>query len=211
MKKISLLLSFLISFSVLFAQDAFEGTLLMKMEYEDLSEEMKPMLSLFPSASTVEVKDGISKSVTKDGMGGEMIIFSNGTTGEILTLQNSMGNKVAVLSTKEDLEKQQEGVKIEHSEETKEILGYTCKQATITANGVETVVFYTTELPNFSANLKNGIDGFPLQTIMTTDVFTVISTVTEIKKEKVKKIVMEIPSDYKVLTVEEAKQMQGGM
>lgn len=211
MKRIGILFYFLLSIGILNAQDDFEGTIISKIEYENLNEQMEAMKSLLPSSSTTQVKDGISKSVTPDGMGGETIMITNFETGESMTLQSSMGNKIAVTTTKEDLEKQQEGMEIEKTDETKEILGYKCKKVIITVNEIETEVYYTTELPNVSSNIPNEIDGFPLQTILTLEAFTVVSTVTEIKKEKVKKIKMEAPSDFKVITFEEAQKMQGGM
>jgi len=212
MKYISLLLSFAFS-TIIFAQNDFEGTIINKIEYEDIAEEMQAMQSMLPAESTTEIKDGMSKTVTNSAMS-NVTVISNSETGEILMLQSAMGNKIATRMSPEAIKKQQEEskIKVEYNDETKEILGYKCKKAIITSDGAETEVYYTTELPSVSTNGQpNGIPGFPMQTIVSNDFFTMISTVSEIKKGKIKKIKMDIPSDYKEMTIEEIMKSQGGM
>lgn len=91
MKYISLLLSFAFS-TIIFAQNDFEGTIINKIEYEDIAEEMQAMQSMLPAESTTEIKDGMSKTVTNSAMS-NVTVISNSETGEILMLQSAMGNK----------------------------------------------------------------------------------------------------------------------
>lgn len=212
MKYISIFLCLLMS-TVLFAQDDFEGTIINKIEYEDLAEEMAAMKSMLPAESVTEIKEGMAKTVTNSPMSNTTVI-SDTESGAILMLQSTMGNNIAIRMNQEEIAKEQESknVEVEYTEESKEILGYQCKKAIVTTDGIDTEIYYTKELPSFSTNGQpNGIDGFPMQTIVSNDYFTMTSTVSEIRKEKVKKIKMEVPSDYKEMTMEELKKMQGGM
>lgn len=211
MKRLSLILLILFGTTTLFAQD-FEGVIEIEFTYEDLSVEMKPYASMLPSTSTTYVKGNLTKTVTPSSMGEETIISDN-ETGETIKLQDAMGNKIAIRINVNDVE-EDEIPEIEYSEETKEILGYKCKKAFFEKDGVEMTIYYTEELPNLisKAQMKK-INGYPMQSIMVTEQFTQITTVKSIKEEKVKKIKMEVPADFKEMTLEEIQKMQseGGM
>lgn len=211
MKKLFLILALLTS-SILFAQDNFEGVIQFEMSYENLSEQMKPMESMLPKSTTLEIKDGISKTVTPNAMGGETIILSNSESGETITLMNMMGTKYAIKSNANDNKKEEDKPKVELVDETKDILGYTCKKAIVTdKNGNETEIFYSEELSkiSFAGNIE-GIDGFPMQTTIAQDMFTMVQTVSNIDEKKIKKLKLEVPSDYELKTMEELQKMMGG-
>jgi GLPGLI family protein len=198
-----------------FAQKDFEGTIQYEIEYEDLNDQMKQMEAMLPKEMTVQIKDGYSKTTQPNAMGGETVVISEIQSGESITLMDMMGNKVALRTKAEDLKEKQEeaDVEIEYLDETKEIAGYDCKKAIITAgDGSEIVVFYTEELP--SANVGNQaqqIDGFPMQMEISQEMFTMISSVSSVEKGKVKKIKMEVPEGFKEMTQEELQNMmQGG-
>ena len=114
-----------------------------------------------------------------------------------------MGQKYATKMTSDDI-KDEDKPEIEYTEETKDILGYTCKKAIATdKEGNEVEVYYTEEIDVKVSSSVDGIKGFPMQVIITQDMFTMTQTVTEIKKGKVKKIKMEVPSDFELKTIEE--------
>ncbi len=211
MKNLTLAIAFLLSSITIIAQD-FEGTFTYEMVYENLSPQIKPMAGMLPKSSTVVVKGELSKTTTPNPMGGESSVIINSTTGETLTLMNVMGQKYATKMTPEDV-KDEDKPEVEYTEETKEILGYMCKKAIATdKEGNEVDVFYTEEIDVKVSSSVNGIKGFPMQVIITQDMFTMTQTVTEIKKGKVKKIKMEVPSDFELKTIEELqKMMSGGM
>jgi hypothetical protein len=210
MKRLSLILLLFIS-TFTFAQSDFEGTITMDISYENLNEQMKAAESMLPSATTVEVRDGMAKTTTPSGMG-ETVVISNISTGEMLTLQNMMGNRIAYKITAEQLQAENETPEVEYLDETKEIAGYTCKKAIVTVGEIETEIYYTEELPNISSQTTSGqIDGFPMQTtISIPNMFTQVQTVNKIEEEKVKKIKMEIPEGYTEMSYEELKKMGAG-
>lgn len=210
MKKIALILS-LFTCAFLNAQDNFEGTIVKTMTYDNMSPEMKAYASMLPSESIVTIDHNLSKSVTATGMG-ETIILSDAETGETISLINQAGQMIGVRTNINDESEKEEEPEIEYLDEEKEILGYKCKKAIVTTDDIEMVVYYTDELPDLeSANTKLAeIEGFIMEMVMSTEQFTVTTSVSEIKEEKVKKIKMQIPAEYKEMTKEEIKAMQQG-
>ncbi|MEQ8624029.1 MAG: hypothetical protein RJQ00_04215 [Vicingaceae bacterium] len=210
MKKIALILS-LFTCAFLNAQDNFEGTIVKTMTYDNMSPEMKAYASMLPSESIVTIDHNLSKSVTATGMG-ETIILSDAETGETISLINQAGQMIGVRTNINDESEKEEEPEIEYLDEEKEILGYKCKKAIVATDDIEMVVYYTDELPDLeSANTKLAeIEGFIMEMVMSTEQFTVTTSVSEIKEEKVKKIKMQIPAEYKEMTKEEIKAMQQG-
>lgn len=207
-----LLFSFLFCLSAI-AQEEFSGEVTYEISYEDLDDQIKAMESMLPKSMTVEMRDGMSKTIQPNAMGGETIVIVNNENGETLTLLNIMGNKMAIKSNANDKEDEEGNVEVEYTEETKEIAGYECKKAIATTeDGTEVIIYYTNELPSASVsdNAYN-IDGFPMMIELSQEMFTMITTVTKVEEKKMKKIIMEIPEGYTEKTPEELKQlMQGG-
>lgn len=193
----------------MFAQD-FEGTITYQMVYENLSPQIKPMAGMLPKSSTVNVKGELSKTTTPNAMGGEINVIINSATGETLTLMDLVGQKYATKMTPENI-KDEDKPEIEYTEETKEILGYMCKKAiAIDKKGNEIEVYYTEEIDVKVSSSVDGIKGFPMQVIINQNMFTMTQTVTDIKKGKVKKIKMDVPSDFTLKTIEELQKMGAG-
>ena len=212
MKNLTIAIALLISTITLVAQD-FEGTISYEMVYENLSPQIKPQAGMLPKSTVIEVKGELTKSTTPNAMGGEIVIIQNTTTDETLQLMNMMGMKIATKMTAEEKNELQgeEKPEIEFTEETKEILGYTCKKAIATdKDGNEVEIYYTEELKIKIPNSVDGIDGFPLQIVIIQEMFTMTQTVTEINEGKVKKIKMDVPSDYELKTLEELQKMGAG-
>ena len=193
----------------MFAQD-FEGTITYQMVYENLSPQIKPMAGMLPKSSTVNVKGELSKTTTPNAMGGEINVIINSATGETLTLMDLVGQKYATKMTPENI-KDEDKPEIEYTEETKEILGYMCKKAiAIDKKGNEIEVYYTEEIDVKVSSSVDGIKGFPMQVIINQNMFTMTQTVTDIKKGKVKKIKMDVPSGFTLKTIEELQKMGAG-
>jgi len=107
--------------------------------------------------------------------------------------------------------KEEDKPEIEYTEETKEIMGYTCKKAIATdKDNNEIEVFYTEEIDAKVSSSVDGIKGFPMQVVISQDMFTMTQTVTKIDEGRVKKIKMEVPSDFELKTLEELQKMGAG-
>lgn len=193
-----------------FSQD-FEGVIEREITYEDVSVELKAYISTFPASVTTYSKGNLSKTVTPNAMGGETVVLSDQESGEMITLMNTMGNKIAIRSNMNEAE-EEEDPEVEYIDETKEILGYECKKAFVETEEGEVTIFYTEKLPNLMSSKQAAkIKGFPMQMIVSNDQITSITTVTKINEEKVKKIKMEIPSDFEEMSLEELQEKMGGM
>ena len=92
MKRISSIACLLIFTSSLFSQN-FEGVIKTKITYEDLAPELKAQIGFFPTSYTTYIKDNFIKLVKPSPMGGQTVVLSNSETGEVITLQDGMGNK----------------------------------------------------------------------------------------------------------------------
>lgn len=139
-----------------------------------------------------------------------------------LTLLDGMMGKIAMKTTLDDLSDEQRLAYTERNielieDETKEVLGYTCKKAIVTtADDKEAVVWYTEELvPQYRGGmyLYEEIPGVPLE--MTSswgkmDMKMVAFDYSKKLKKPEKLFSMEVPSDYTLRTQEEMKQMGRG-
>ena len=109
---------------------------------------------------------------------------------------------------KKELKGEVEKPVIEYTEESKQILGYTCNKAITTdKHGNKIEVYFTEELKIEVTNSIEGMKGFPMKIVVNQDMFIMTQTVTSIKKGEVKKIKMEIPSDYEFKSFEELQKM----
>lgn len=200
--------------SAAFAQDAFEGTIVYEITYEDLDEMMAQYEAMMPKEMTMIHKDAMSKMIQPNGMGQQVVITDNEKKTSTI-LMDMMGNKMAYeqdMSKQSDEDKDKK-VEIKYFDETKKIAGYECKKAEIIVEGMDEnmIVWYTEEIKASGDNKKFGeLKGYPLQYEMRQPTFTMILTAKTVKKEKVSKAEFKIPKEYEKVTEEEFKQMMTG-
>jgi GLPGLI family protein len=207
MKKLTTL--FALCFSLLLSAQDFEGVIEYEITYEELDDQMKPYEAMMPKSSTVEIKGDMARVITPNpATGGSNTVITNSKTQEAITLMDIMGNKVALKSDAEA--KDEDNPEVEYEEETKEIQGYTCKKATVEADGTEMTIYYTEELPSINLDNTGSIKGFPMELTMENSMMTMVQKVKSMERKEVKEIKMEVPKDYKLVTKEELKEMFGG-
>ena len=209
----------LITFQVT-AKD-FKGVITYKITYsgDNINEQMKAYL---PKVMTTSFKGMMSRTDMIMGMG-KTVKIKNGEDNSVITLIDMMGQKIAIKMSSEevqqDLEKEK-NVSVEIKNETKEILGYTCKKAVITmtddAGGEDIIIVYFTNELGDNVNYWDtpefrNIDGIMLEFEMPTPQFTMTFTATSIDKKNVPKSDFEIPDDYEIKTKEEVESIFGGM
>ena len=222
MKKLILVLSAILLIGTInnsYAQKAFEGTITYGIEYEDLPEEMEAMRAMLPTETTIKIKDSKTRTEQSMGMGSTISIF-DGKTNSSITLMDMMGQKIAIPTSSEELEKEEsknegEVLDIEYFDETKEIAGYTCKKASIKVKGTDEriIVYYTEEINTQQTRSQyKGLKGFPMTYEINTPEMSMIMTVTSVKKEKISSSEFEIPEGYEEMSMEDfQKKMSGGM
>ena len=198
----------------------FEGVITFKITYPD-SKFSESQLAMFPKVLTVSIKG--SKSRTDFAMSGmNTIEITDHTEKTSVALINMMGQKYAIKQTSEDIQKEmsKEPVgKVELTNETKAIAGYTCKKAIVTTEEdgekITYDVWFTNELGSREINFDNpiykDIDGLLMEFSMKTEQFSMKFTVSSVEKKSVAAKEFEIPADYKLTTKEELKSKFPGM
>lgn len=161
--------------------------------------------------------EGMTRSEMKMGTMMSISTLTNEKTGDFLMLMSGMIGKNAVLTTLDEMNKQKgESPEMEITlvDETKEIMGYVCKKAILTAeDGSESVFWYTDEIKvstKGQSYLNEKVPGFPLEYEINNAGLKMVLTVTEIEK-KIKKagdlFDFKIPEGYKQMTLEQLKGM----
>lgn len=210
---------FLSSFRGFAGGKTFEGVITYKITYPD-SKFTEAQLAMFPKSLTVAIKGAKSRTEIATGMGNQISIIDY-TEKTKIGLIDMMGQKYAIKSTAEEIEKEnakEPKATVEYTSETKVIAGYTCKKAIVTTDedGVKTSfeVFYTPELggkgSNFDNPLYKDIDGVLLQFSMKTPQISMMFEATSIEKKSISNKDFEIPAEYQITTEEELKSKFGG-
>lgn len=226
MKKTSYILLFLLfvlllsSTGIMAGSKSFEGIITYKISYPD-SKFTESQQAMFPKMLTVTIKGSNSKTEIKTQMGDQVEITDYVTKTKV-ALINMMGQKYAVKSTPEEIEKEnakEPTPKVEVTNETKVIAGYTCKKAVVTVNDDGAIskydVFFTDELGPKAANFDNplykDIDGVMMEFSMKTPQFTMVFSATAVEKKSLSAKEFEVPSDFTLITKDELKSKLGGM
>ncbi|NTW32230.1 MAG: hypothetical protein HGB12_06350 [Bacteroidetes bacterium] len=175
-----------------------------------------------PTSLVVTVKDCKTKSEVIIGPVSQASI-TDGTTKTQIVLIDYMGTKYALKLTAQEISDALAKVtmpKLNITQETKVIAGYTCKKAILTSTDDEGTVsndtiFFTEEIGCADVNFSTQFKEVPGSVLEYSEVdpqvnSKVIYTVKEIKKSKVSDNIFLIPSDYQEMTKEEFKKAFGG-
>ncbi len=202
------------------SQKTYEGVITYKITYPD-NKFTESQMAMFPKILTVSIKGEKSRTDIQTGMG-NTIEISDYATKTKTTLLDMMGQKFAIRSTWEEIQKDMENEaagQVQLTGETKTIAGYNCKKAIVTVDDKGTKyafdVYYSSELGPRAANFDNpvykDIDGVLLEFSMKTPQFTMKFTATSVEKKSISSKDFEIPTDYTLTTKEELRSKFGGM
>ena len=224
MKKILLVLSISILFALeITAQNKskFEGVVIYNISFDGAG--LPPeAIAMLKGAETVTYLKADKQRV-------DMIMPMQSTSSimdnknrNIVTLMDIMGQKFLIKMNDSDIKKEQDTAPelvIKYTDETKDIAGYKCKKAEISAkdNGEKIVnVFYTEEISSIDLKpIYKGLKGFPLEYSVNQSGMEMKFTAKSISKETVADSKFEIPKEgYRETTIEELqktmmKQMGG--
>ena len=202
------------------AQKTFEGVITYKITYPD-NKFTDSQMAMFPKILTVTIKGEKSKTDIQTGMGNQTVIYDYNAKTRT-TLMDMMGQKFAIRSSWEEIQKEMETEakgQVQLTGETKTIAGYLCKKAIVTVDDKGTKytfdVYYNGELgpktANFDNSLYKDIEGVLLEFGMHTPQFTMKFTATAVDKKSIPAKDFEIPQDYTLTTKDELKSKFGGM
>lgn len=203
------------------AQESGKITYNISMETSD--PEMQQAMAMMGGNMDMQVisyfsKDGFRSEMVNPFMSTTTIAPSAGE--EVLILMDGMMGKSAILSETEDYKsskglKDGESIDFTLTDETKEILGYSCKKATVDAGKDSEMIFwYTDEIKptRMSPDMPGSLPGMPLEYTVNSDQMTLNFTVTDLSFEEVdaSKFNTAIPAGYKEMDLKALKKM-GGM
>ena len=193
----------------------FKGVITYKVSVtgSSVTDEVKAMM---PKTMVLMVKEEKSRTEMVMGMG-KTVVLNDAEANTSTVLLDMMGQKMAIQSTPEDIQKEidkSSNYTVEKSSETKQILDYTCKKATITSEeGTVVTVYFTDELgtgsiyfddPQFST-----IDGLMLEFEIPNEGMTMKFTAISVEKKNLSDSDFEIPEGYEIKSKEDMQGMFG--
>lgn len=200
MKRILMLAVLLtLSFTVTAQEKITEGVITLKQTYNSSDEATQAQLAMMGEMITTTFFKGKKSRVeVSNPMSGDITVITDSDSMESLTLMdNPMLGKKYQKQTIEEPKDKSEDYKVVEGSDTKTILGYKCKQKSLTisegGNNIKMVMYVTDKiapvLSQQNAQFGNDLGGFPLYTEMTMTQggieVKVVSEVTEVKSEKV--------------------------
>jgi GLPGLI family protein len=200
-----------------YAQD-FEGVITYKITVtgSGVTDDIKAMmaksmiLTIKGDKSRTEMSMGMGKTVTAG--------IADAESKTAVTLMDMMGQKFAIKMNSEEIIKEMgdtNNISVETTNETKEILGYTCKKAIITSmdDSTELTAYFTDELGtrdiNFDNRLFRNINGVMLEYEIPNKMFTMHFEAVSVEKKNIDESEFTIPDGYQIKTKEEINQMFG--
>lgn len=173
-------------------------------------------LAMMPTESVIFFKNQMSRTEMNTGMGATVVI-ADGKTGLTTMLMDMMGSKIAMKTTKEDIEKEKKKSgtpKVKITGETKTIAGYLCKKAEITlklkdSSEVVMNAYFTKDIQAVNSMRTSmnesfeGIDGFMMEYQTQMDVLNMKMKCRTVEEINVSDSLFAIPSGYTVTTMED--------
>ena len=215
-----LLTAMVISMPVAKAQKAaFTGTVTYYVTVEgDIPEQAKAMM---PTEMKAKFSTDKQSMVLNFGMMEQKTIYDVAKQ-EADILMNVMGQKLLIKNNATQIEdsrkKEGETLGVKVTDETATIAGFVCKKAVVSKKGkdgssINIDVFFADDLDvsrfKFSNNFPE-ISGLPLEFTMKNGPMSFKLKARSIKKENIAETEFTIPTDYKVVTMEELQGMFGG-
>ncbi len=190
------------------------GYIKYNMSYTE-SSMTKEELEMMPEETEMWFKGDLVKLRMPMGMGmqSDVLILKD----KVVLLMDLMGNKLAMESTKTEVEKQNSAskkavVKLVDGE-TKKVAGYDCKKAILSTPGEkDMIVWYSDKIKSNGSWYfqMSEIKGFPLEFSMKTGEMSVRMAAKEVRMENVDDAEFTVSSDYKVMSQADMMKMMGG-
>ncbi len=190
------------------------GYIKYNMSYAE-SSMTKEELEMMPAETEMWFKGDLVKLRMPMGMGmqSDVLILKD----KVVLLMDLMGNKLAMESTKAEVEKENSDTKKAVVKliagETKNIAGFDCKKAMLSTPGEkDMIVWYSDKIKSNGSWYfqMSEIKGFPLEFSMKTGEMSVRMTAKEVRMEKVGDTEFAVSSDYKLMTQADMMKMMGG-
>ncbi len=221
MRKIFFALGIAVSFTISLAaqtQPGFEGIITYSISFENSGLPPEMLSTLKGSESIIFIK-GDKRRIDLNTPIQNTSTFIDDKTKSIVTSMDLGDKKYLIKMTDADIKSEKEmapETTIKYVDSTKQIAGYTCKEAKVKLknkdSSEETVtVYYTTEIPSDKMKeIFEGLKGFPLEYVITQGGIKMTFTTKSISKESVPDAKLDLPKEgYTETTMEELKKTMG--
>jgi GLPGLI family protein len=217
MKNFAITLLFLLTAAISANAQFKEGHIEYKVTVESDSPNNEAMIAMFSNSKmNIYFKNQMTRTEIDMGFMMSMKVINNEKSGEILMLMGGNAGKKAVLSSASEMDKTKSDSvmsalgNLQLINESKTILGYTCKKAILTnKDGTQISYWYTNEIVyNKKGNeiFDEQIPGVPLEMMTTIGGMTMKWTAVSYDKtieNETELFSMEIPSGYEQVTYSE--------
>lgn len=207
-----IVLSFALVFAFKPAGKQFEGVITYGITYLELPPEVQGMESMLPQETAMHLK-GDKTMIEQEVMGGSQRVVVDNKDSSSFILMDMMGQKICINLSKEEIREAAKDIsppRITYQKETKQIIGYTCRKATLTTDSGVTTVFYTNKL-NIPKHKDFGqLDGFPLEYEVFQNNMKLRMTAQSIDEKELDESLFTIPSGYTIMSMDELQQLTGG-
>lgn len=212
-KKIISFIACIIIYNIVVAQKTLsEGTIVYDIAINTGNKEPQMADAFDGATTTVYLKGGFSKTEMISALGNEKTIYDS-KLGNAVILKEYSGQKLMITLTKENWEmknKKYRNVAFDISNDTKMIIGYTCKKATATlADGSSIIVYFTNEVvlvnKGYDELFKN-LPGLPMQYEFVNGKTKYTYTVSSINFNPIAATMFAFPKNgYRVISYDENK------
>lgn len=219
MKKYFLTAGLMLSFCFLAISQGFEGKITYEISYPAMEDMDPTMVGMLPRESILYIKSDLSRMEMPMGMGMQTVTISDNKTKTSTTLMDMMGQKIAMIQTAQDFEKQKSENKTEiiKTKETKVIAGYNCEKHILKLKdnkNSELIVYCTKELFKDNSYFNawpehQNLEGFPMEYETGDNEMKMLITAKTVSKEQVPDSKFIIPPDYKPGKPEDLMKMMG--
>lgn len=213
---LSLIILNLLLVSSAFNQNAFEGVVTFKIEYENFPEGLLAVKDKFPTKMVTKIKGKKTRTEQQSTLG-NTITINDDTKSTSTSLINMLGKKVAITLTKEEMDKERAKLgndappQIDYIDADKMIAGQSCHKANITLEDDKTAtIYYTKEIQSNTVSAPFvDLNGFPMKYKITTQGVSMAITAISVSKEKVADTEFDIPEDYTIMKAEDFQKSLG--
>jgi GLPGLI family protein len=202
------------AFTNIIREATFEGII----TYDIKVDSDNPQVAQMMQGSTIKtyIKGDMSRTETSMGMYSNIVIANRKKPDETVMLMNIMGNKYQLkLDDKAKKEAEKNAPDVKYLDGTKTIAGYACKEAQLTmtdkksGNKYTSDIFYTDQLPYNNEGTESqfkGLKGFPLSYSVKQSGMSMNMTAKSIDKQAVPDSVFNVPTGYKLMTMDEMQK-----
>jgi len=213
MKKGLFVITFLLFLASALSAQTRHGVVHYAVDYRDTDLSAEE-ISMLPSEASILFKDDLMRMNMSMGLGMESAVVVQ--KDQVHVLMDVMGNKFALRTTREEILQDTDGNKPfalkQMTDEFKDIAGYRCRRAVLSAPGQEDMTVWFTDRLKSSATWYyqlDGIDGFPMEFDLTTTGMAVRMTAKSVSEELPGEAEFTVGKEFKILTEEELNKMMG--